>query len=76
MPSNKETKTPKKKKTTPETGTRSGRFYQPWRVRDVQRITVYMEIDVAKRLKHFCAEYNQSLSEVVEQSLLKTLPRK
>jgi len=39
----------------------------------VRRLTVYLPASLAKRLAVHCAENDQSLSEVIEASLEKTL---
>lgn len=51
----------------------SVRFHQPRKGREVRRLTVYLPASLAKRLAVHCAEHDQSLSEVIEASLEKTL---
>jgi hypothetical protein len=54
---------------------KSVRFYQSWKDREVRRHTVYLSEPVAKRLAYYCAEYNLTLSEAMEEALKATLPR-
>jgi hypothetical protein len=63
------------KRTTARAASNTVRFFQPAKGRNVRRHTVYISESVAKRLAYYCAEYNFTLSEAMEESLKQTLPR-
>lgn len=47
------------------------------RVRDartLRRMTVYLDVDLHKRLGRYCVDHDLDMSEAISQSLEKTLP--